>query len=144
GSVEARDIPAGGADVIVTDAFSGNIIMKMYEGTATSLLKIISAAFKSSVPGMIGGALAKGTLKKALKDYDASQYGGAPLLGLKGLVVKSHGSAKEKEFGIAVEQCLTFFRENVNSAISERMEADAMKMRELKKKAKKDTPASDL
>ena len=141
GSVEARDIPAGAADVLVTDAFSGNIVMKMYEGTATSLLRIIKGAFKSSVPGMIGGTIAKRTLKKALKNYDATIYGGAPLLGVKGLVVKAHGSAKEKEFGIAVEQCATFFRENVNGAISERMEAEAAKIRELKKKSRSVTEA---
>ena len=141
GSVEARDIPAGAADVLVTDAFSGNIVMKRYEGTATSLLRIIKGAFKSSVPGMIGGTIAKRTLKKALKNYDATIYGGAPLLGVKGLVVKAHGSAKEKEFGIAVEQCATFFRENVNGAISERMEAEAAKIRELKKKSRSMTEA---
>ena len=133
GSIEARDIPSGGADVMVTDAFSGNIIMKMYEGTATTLLRIIKGALKSTVPGMIGGALIKGTLKKALVDYDASKYGGAPLLGLNGLVVKAHGSAKEKEFGIAVEQCLQFYREDVNGKIRELMGAQAEEKR-LKKK----------
>ena len=142
--VDGASIRAGAldaADVLVTDAFSGNIVMKMYEGTATSLLRIIKGAFKSSVPGMIGGTIAKRTLKKALKNYDATIYGGAPLLGVKGLVVKAHGSAKEKEFGIAVEQCATFFRENVNGAISERMEAEAAKIRELKKKSRSVTEA---
>ena len=134
GSVEARDIPAGAADVIVTDAFSGNIVMKMYEGTATTIYRIAKNALKSSVPGMLGGLLAKGTLKKGLKDFDASKYGGAPLLGLKGLVVKAHGSSGSEEFSVALKQCATFYEENVNGRIQERMEAEAAKIRELKKK----------
>ncbi len=133
GSVEARDIPAGGADVIVTDAFSGNIIMKMYEGTATALLEIVRSSLKSSLSGMIGGALVKGPLKKALKPYDASQYGGAPLLGLKGLVVKAHGSSKAFEFNRALEQCVVFHRQDVNSAIGEQMAIEGERIREMKR-----------
>lgn len=132
GSVEARDIPAGAADVIVTDAFSGNIVMKMYEGTATTIYRIAKNGLKKSVPGMLGGLLAKGTLKKALKDFDASKYGGAPLLGLKGLVVKAHGSSQDTEFRIAVNQCGIFYRENINGLIKERMEAESAKIRALK------------
>ncbi|MDO4621102.1 MAG: phosphate acyltransferase PlsX [Lachnospiraceae bacterium] len=134
GSVEARDIPGGAADVIVTDAFSGNVLMKMYEGTASTIYHIAKKGLMSSIPGMLGGLLAKGTLKKVLKDFDASKYGGAPLLGLKGLVVKAHGSSKPVEFRIAVNQCETFYRENVNGKIRERMESEALKIRELKKK----------
>ena len=133
GPVEARDVPAGAADVIVTDAFSGNLIMKMYEGTATSILHVFKKALLSSLKSKIGALLIKNGLKSALKTYDASQYGGAPLLGLKGLVVKAHGSSKEKEFRIAVEQCLTFYEEDVNGKIRERMEAEAAQMRQLKK-----------
>lgn len=137
GSVEARDVPAGAADVIVTDAFSGNILMKMYEGAASTIYHIAKKALKSSIPGMIGGAIAMGTLKKALKDFDASKYGGAPLLGLKGLVVKAHGSSEAKEFRIAVNQCELFYRENVNGAIKEQMERQAAKIREMKKAGSK-------
>lgn len=135
GSVEARDIPAGAADVIVTDAFSGNIVMKMYEGTATTIYRIATKALKSTLPGMLGGLLAKGTLKKGLKEFDASKYGGAPLLGLKGLVVKAHGSSKSEEFSVALKQCAIFYEENVNGRIQERMEAEAAMLREMKKKA---------
>lgn len=136
GSVEARDVPAGAADVIVTDAFSGNILMKMYEGAASTIYHIAKQALKSSIPGMIGGALAMGTLKKALKDFDASKYGGAPLLGLRGLVVKAHGSSKAKEFHTAVNQCELFYREDVNGAIREQMEKQAAKIREMKRAEK--------
>ncbi len=133
GSVEARDIAAGAADVIVTDAFSGNLIIKMYEGTATTLLRIIKTGLKSTLAGKIGGLLAKGTLRNALRDFDATKYGGAPLLGLKGLVVKAHGSSKTVEFRRAMEQCQIFYRENVNGKIGERMAEEAARIRELKK-----------
>lgn len=136
GSVEARDIPSGAADVIVTDAFSGNLILKMYEGTATTIYRIAKRGLKSSLPGMLGGLLAKGTLKKALKEFDASKYGGAPLLGLKGLVVKAHGSSKPLEFKVALEQCYLFYKENINAKISERMEAEQARIRELKNKSR--------
>ncbi len=134
GSVEARDIPSGAADVLVTDAFSGNLIMKMYEGTAHMIYRVAKKGIKSSAIGMMGALLAARPLKKALKDFDASKYGGAPLLGLKGLVVKAHGSSGTVEFKVAVEQCVTFYKEDINGRIKERMEADALKMRQLKKK----------
>ena len=75
----------------------------------------------------------KGGLTDLKNMMSADTYGGAPLLGLKGLVVKAHGSSKEKEFRIAVEQCLTFYEEDVNGKIRERMEAEAAQMRQLKK-----------
>lgn len=134
GSVEARDIPAGAADVIVTDAFSGNLIMKMYEGTAHMIYRVAKKGLKSSVPGIIGALFAAGPIKKALKAFDASKYGGAPLLGLKGLVVKAHGNSGVTEFKVGVEQCVTFYKENVNAKIAERMEAEAALIREMKKK----------
>ena len=133
GSVEARDITAGACDVLVTDAFSGNIILKMYEGTATSILRVMKKGFKSSLAGMIGAFIAKGTLKETLKSYDASRYGGAPLLGLKGLVVKAHGSSKPAEFEVAMNQCYRFYKEDVNGTIKERMEISGAKLREMKK-----------
>ena len=136
GSVEARDIPAGAADVIVTDAWSGNLVIKTMEGTASTLLHVIKATLKGSPRGMIGGAVIKKPLKSALAAFDSSKYGGAPLLGLKGLVVKAHGSSTEVEFANAVNQCALFYRENVNGKIRERMEAEAEKIRALKRAAK--------
>ena len=135
GSVEARDIPAGAADVLVTDAFSGNLIMKMYEGTAKTLLSVAKKGMMSTFISKIGALLVKDGLKSALRDFDASKYGGAPLLGLKGLVVKAHGNSGPKEFRVALEQCCIFYRENVNGKIRERMEAEAEIIRAAKRKA---------
>ena len=94
GSIEAREIPHGGADVIVCEAFAGNIVLKLYEGVAATLLSKVKEGLMSSLRSKIGALLIKPALKQTLKSFDASQYGGAPLLGLNGLVVKTHGSAK--------------------------------------------------
>ena len=121
GSIEARDIPYGGADVIVCEAFSGNIALKMYEGVGGVLLKEIKGAMLSSFAGKIGALLVKKPLKKTLKKFDASEYGGAPLLGLKGLVVKTHGSAKHKEVMNSIVQCVAFKEEKINDRIKEKI-----------------------
>ena len=96
GSIEARDIPKGEADVIVTEAFVGNVILKLEEGLASTLIHVIKEGMMSTTRSKIGGLLVKPALKDTLKTFDATEYGGAPLLGLKGLVVKIHGSAKAK------------------------------------------------
>ena len=119
GSIEARDIPLGGADVIVCDAFAGNVALKMYEGVGKVLLSKIKEAMMTNLKTKIGAMLLKDTLKATLKDFDASQYGGAPLLGLKGLVVKTHGSAKAGEVRNSIIQCITFKEQDVNGKIRE-------------------------
>lgn len=97
GSIEARDIPSGYADVIVCEAFVGNVILKLYEGVSGSLIKKIKGGMMKNLRSKIGALLIKPALKETLKDFDTTKYGGAPLLGLKGLVVKTHGSAKAVE-----------------------------------------------
>ncbi|MBR3307243.1 MAG: phosphate acyltransferase PlsX, partial [Lachnospiraceae bacterium] len=94
GSIEAREIPFGGADVIVTEAFVGNVILKLYEGEASWILKAIKKAMMSSFRSKLGALMVKPALKEQLTTFDVKQYGGAPLLGLNGLVVKTHGSAE--------------------------------------------------
>ena len=125
GNIEAREIPNGGADVIVCDDFVGNVILKLYEGTAGALLKLVKEGMMSSVSGKIGGLLAKKSLKKSLKRFDASQYGGAPFLGMTGLVVKMHGSSKFKEVKAAIGQCYTFKAQNIPELIDEHIAAPA-------------------
>jgi len=119
GSIEARDIPAGIADVIVCDAFVGNVILKFYEGSAAVILSKIKEGMMSSFRSKIGALLVKPGLKKALSGFHADEYGGAPLLGLKGLVVKAHGSSKAREISIAIQQCITFHNQKINERISE-------------------------
>ena len=119
GSVEARDIPYGGADVVVCEAFVGNVILKMYEGVGSALLKSMKEAFMSTTRSKIGAALAKPALKNTLKAYDVNQYGGAPLLGCNGLLVKTHGSSKAVSITNSILQCKTFADQNINNDIRE-------------------------
>ena len=118
GSVEARDIPAGGADIIVCEAFTGNVILKMYEGVAKSMMHIIKGSLMGSLKTKIGALLIKDDLKKSLANYSLDQYGGAPMLGLKGLVVKTHGSANEIEVKNSILQCVTFTEQKISEKIS--------------------------
>ena len=124
GSVEARDIPYGAADVIVTEAFVGNVILKLYEGVGGALIREIKKAMMSSLTGKIGGLLAKPSLKGVVKRFDSSEYGGAPLLGLRGLVVKAHGSSTAKEVSNAILQCITFKEQDIADKIEQRLAED--------------------
>ena len=119
GSIEAREIPHGGADVIVCEAFAGNIVLKLYEGVAATLLSKVKEGLMSSLRSKIGALLIKPALKQTLKSFDASQYGGAPLLGLNGLVVKTHGSAKASDVKNSILQCVTFKQQDINGKIKE-------------------------
>lgn len=117
GSIEARDIPAGYADVIVCEAFVGNVILKLYEGVGASLIGKVKEGMMSTLRSKIGALLVKPALKATLKSFDASEYGGAPLLGLNGLVVKTHGSSKAKEVTNSIIQCVTFKNQQINEKI---------------------------
>jgi glycerol-3-phosphate acyltransferase PlsX len=121
GSVEARDIPAGAADVVVCEAFVGNVILKMYEGVGGVLIKKVKEGMMTSLRSKIGALLVKPALKKTLKSFDTEEYGGAPLLGLNGLVVKTHGSSKAVEIKNSILQCLTFKEQQINEKIKEKI-----------------------
>lgn len=119
GSIEAREIPNGGADVIVSEAFVGNVILKLYEGLGSALVGKVKHGLTSTFKSKIGALLCKGALKETLKDFDATKYGGAPMLGLNGLVVKTHGSSKSVEIKNSIIQCITFKEQKINEKIKE-------------------------
>ena len=119
GSIEAREIPHGQADVIVCEAFVGNVILKLYEGVGAVLISKIKEGMMSSLRSKIGALLVKPALKQTVKSFDASEYGGAPLLGLNGLVVKTHGSSKAKEVKNSIIQCVTCKEQRINDKIRE-------------------------
>ena len=127
GSIEARDIPSGYADVIVCEAFAGNIILKLYEGVGATLISMVKKGMMSTLRSKIGALLVKPALKTTLKKFDTSQYGGAPLLGLKGLVVKTHGSSKAVEIKNSILQCVTFVEQGMNDKIKAGIQAEEMK-----------------
>lgn len=117
GSVESRDIPNGPADVLVCEAFVGNVLLKFFEGLGKMFMAEIKDTLKSSVKTKIGGALIYKPIKKTFKRYMADDKGGAPLLGLKGLVVKIHGNSKDTEVRSAIEQCHNFVKKDVTNQI---------------------------
>lgn len=136
GSIEARDIPAGYADVVVCEAFVGNVILKLYEGVGATMLSMIKKGMMTSLRSKVGALMVKPALKETLKAFDASEYGGAPLLGLKGLVVKSHGSAKSVEIRHAIFQCEQFKEEKINEKIEEFIAAEQKAQAEAKAEEK--------
>ena len=121
GSIEAREIPKGGADVIVCEAFVGNVIIKLYEGVGSTLIGKIKEALTKNIFTKIGAMMIKSSLKATLKSFDASGYGGAPLLGLNGLVVKAHGNSKANEICNSILQCKSFKEEALSDIIREKM-----------------------
>ena len=121
GSIEARDIPAGYADVVVCEAFVGNVILKLYEGVGGTLVSKVKEGMMTSLRSKIGALLVKPALKETLKSFDASEYGGAPLLGLKSLVVKTHGSSKAVEIQNSILQCIQFKSQNISERIREKL-----------------------
>ena len=117
GSIEARDIPEGDVDVIVCEAFVGNVILKLYEGLGKTFISMIKDGLMTSFRSKMGALLIKPALKKTLSAYDLSEHGGAPLLGLNGLVVKTHGSSTAKEIKNSIIQCVTFTEQDINRKI---------------------------
>ena len=93
GFIEGHDIFAGKADVAVCDGFSGNLILKSGEGLAGMFFQHLDSALKEGAAARLGGLLAGGSLKRTLARFEPDKHNGAPLLGLRGVVVKSHGNA---------------------------------------------------
>lgn len=123
GSVESRDIPEGVADVLVCEAFVGNVVLKFFEGVGKMFLGEVKGVLKSSLKTKIGAAFIYKPLKKCFKRFMADDKGGAPLLGLKGLVVKIHGNSKNTEVSSAIAQCRNFVVNDVTGKITSAFES---------------------
>ena len=108
GNVEARDVPAGVADVVVADGFSGNVLLKTMEGTVDMLLKNLKESFTSTLLTKIGAALVLPGLRKLKKKLSTSEYGGAVLLGVNKPVIKAHGNSKADGFCSAIRIAAEF------------------------------------
>ncbi len=120
GNVEARDIPEGNTDVIVCDGFVGNVILKLTEGLAMSIFSMLKEEFMSSITSKIGALLLKSSFKNFKKRLDYTEYGGAPLLGTKDVVIKAHGSSNAKAIKNAIKQAKVF----VENKVIEKIEAE--------------------
>ncbi|MCL1982551.1 MAG: phosphate acyltransferase PlsX [Clostridiales bacterium] len=117
GNVEAREIPKGACDVIVCDGFVGNVILKLTEGLAWNIFKLIRAKFTKGATAKMGAVLLGGKMKELRKEVDYSEYGGAPILGLKKPVVKMHGSSGANGVKNTILKAIPFAEENVVSKI---------------------------
>jgi len=119
GNIEARDIPFGCADVIVADGFTGNVILKMYEGVAGALMQNIKAIFKKNKLTMLSAIMVKSGLTDLKKRMDYTEFGGAPLMGISSPVIKAHGSSNAKSFKNAIRQARDYVEKDVIKAIAE-------------------------
>lgn len=121
GYVEGNDITKGTVDVVVTDGFTGNISLKVIEGTAKMVTSILRQAFSSGLFSRIGYLLARPALIKARKKMDPRMHNGAMLVGLNGVVVKSHGGADSVGFANAVSVAISLVKNDINQKISEEL-----------------------
>ena len=119
GNVEAREIPLDGADVVVTDGFGGNLILKYTEGLAKALLGVIKKELLADFRGKMAGLLAQPAFTRVKKVLDPDEAGGAPLLGVQGAVVKAHGSSNDYAFSNAIAQCIKMIDGHVVKIIEE-------------------------
>lgn len=119
GNVEARDITADVADVLVADGFTGNVVLKFMEGVAGTLLGIIKQEIMNDTRSKLGGLMAKPAFRRVKKLMDYQEVGGAPLLGVQGAVVKAHGSSSAHAFACAIAQLVKMIEGNVVSIIEQ-------------------------
>lgn len=120
GNLEGRDV-FDKADVIVSDGFAGNLLLKSIEGTASFLMGMIKEEFTSNLRSKMGAGLLMPALKRIKKTMDYTEYGGAPLLGIDGVVIKGHGSSNAKAVRAAVKQCAKMINADVVEIIKDRL-----------------------
>jgi len=119
GNVEGRGIPYGEVDVAVCDAFVGNIVLKFAEGAYKGVFAMLKEELMSSTMSKIGGLMAKSAFRRIRTRFDYKEYGGAPLLGLTGLVVKAHGSSDARAIKSSIGQCARFIEKDVVGKIND-------------------------
>ena len=124
GNVEARDIPFGVADVIVADGFSGNVLLKTMEGTADMIVQNLKTMFYTSLKTKIGALLVKKELDAFKKSMSTAEYGGAPLLGVRKPVIKTHGNAKALAIKNAIRVAAEFAKAGVIDKIKATVQAE--------------------
>ncbi len=119
GNVEGRDIPQGTVDVVVTDGFTGNVALKLYEGAGAVMFSEIKSVLRTSLRGKLGGLLARPAIRRLRAKFDVDEYGGAYLLGVRGIVVIGHGNAS----GYAIANAIRLCARGVQGHLVERVEA---------------------
>lgn len=119
GNIEARDIPYTNADIVVADGFTGNVTLKLYEGVARYFINMMKGMFLKNIASRLAAIVMRGALKEFKNKMDYTEYGGAPLLGVKKPVFKTHGSSKAKEFYHTIEKIKKFTESNILNEISD-------------------------
>ncbi|MDE3838483.1 phosphate acyltransferase PlsX [Bacillus methanolicus] len=122
GNVEARDLLEGAADVVVTDGFTGNMVLKSIEGTALSVFKMLKSTLTATLKSKLAAAVLKPDLVRLKNKMDYSEYGGAGLFGLKAPVIKAHGSSDANAIFHAIRQAREMVQKNVTATITETLE----------------------
>lgn len=122
GNVEPRDVCNGDVNVLVCDGFTGNTILKMFEGVSYTILSILKEEIMSSFTTKIGGILLKPVFSKFKKKFDYKEYGGAAFLGVKGICIKAHGSSDAKAFKNAIRQAINFHNDDIIGKIQKELE----------------------
>lgn len=117
GNVEPREAPKGEVNVLVCDGFAGNTLLKTYEGTASTLMKMLKNEICNSLLGKIGAVFLIPVFKKLKKKFDYTEVGGAPFLGVQGICIKAHGSSDANAFKNAIRQGKIFYENDILSKI---------------------------
>lgn len=133
GNIEGNRVMNDACDVLVTDGFTGNILLKTVEGMGKMMLKIMKGIFYKNIISKISALMVKNSLGSVKRDFDPAEHGGAPILGVAKPVIKAHGSSKAKAFKSAIRQAIQY----VSSGVTEDIAADAKAFAEKKKAAKK-------
>lgn len=139
GNVESRDIPFGPCDILVTDGFTGNITLKLIEGMSKFMFGTLKTMYSKNLGTKMSFLVMKDQLKKLKKDFDASEYGGAPLLGLQKPVIKAHGSSDARAICNSIRQAEVFVRTGVIDEITVAMAAHREEQEQTKESDGKET-----
>lgn len=121
GNVEGKELPFGPCDVLVTDGFTGNVTLKLIEGMSKFMFGLLKDMYTKNAVTKLSFLATKNELKKIRRDFDAAEYGGAPLLGLQKPVIKAHGSSDARAVRNAIRQAGIFVSTGVTVQIAEKM-----------------------
>lgn len=124
GNVEPRDLPAGACDVAVCDGFTGNVVLKLTEGVATTMMKMVKGILSKNLKSKLAAAMIMGGLKDLKKKFDYSEQGGAPLMGVQAPVIKAHGNSDAKAIKSAVRQAIEYTKTGVIADIENALKGD--------------------
>ena len=122
GNIESREMPKGECDAVITDGFTGNIALKLIEGTASTLFKLIKQVLYKNIFNKLAALVIKKDLYSLKSMMDSTEVGGAPLLGVKKPVIKAHGNSDAKALKNAIRQAITFTETKVIDAIAENLD----------------------